>query len=173
MPGSNCCFLTCVQFLQEAGKVFRYSNLLKHFQQFVMMHRVKALFCVVNEAEVDVFLELSCFRDCLRESGSPVVSAEHPSIFSSSSHPRIHLSFFSVTGQGFNIIKNCSSKSSLILLTWHLSMDSPSVWNACPFIEDFLNLLNCKNNLGKLHIYTPRSHPLIYSVRISKRRNLE
>ena len=61
MPGSNCCFLTCVQFLQEAGKVFRYSNLLKHFQQFVMMHRVKALFCVVNEAEVDVSLELSAF----------------------------------------------------------------------------------------------------------------
>ena len=172
MSGSNCCLLICVQISQEAGQVVWYSHFLKNFPQFVVIHTVKG-FSLVNEAEVDVFLELSCFRDCLRESGSPVISAEHPSIFSSSSHPRIHLSFFSVTGQGFNIIKNCSSKSSLILLTWHLSMDSPSVWNACPFIEDFLNLLNCKNNLGKLQIYTPRSHPLIYSVRISKRRNLE
>ena len=32
-------------------------------------------------------------------------------------------------------------------------MDSPSVWNACSFIPDYLILLNCKNNLGKLQIY--------------------
>ena len=171
MSGSNCCLLMCTDFSggRSGGLVFPS---LEEFST-VCCDTHSQGFSLVNEAEVDVFLELSCFRDCLRESGSPVVSAEHPSIFSSSSHPRIHLSFFSVTGQGFNIIKNCSSKFSLILLTWHLSMDSPSVYNACPFIEDFLNLLNCKNNLGKLQIYTPRSHPLIYSVRISKRRNLE
>ena len=43
-----------------------------------MIHTVKG-FSVVNEAEVDVFLDLSCFRDSLRESGSPVVSAEQRS----------------------------------------------------------------------------------------------
>ena len=37
-----------------------YSHLLKSFPQFVMIHTVKG-FSVVNEAEVDVFLELSCF----------------------------------------------------------------------------------------------------------------
>ena len=37
-----------------------YSHLLKNFPQFVMIHTVKD-FSVVSEAEVDVFLKLSCF----------------------------------------------------------------------------------------------------------------
>jgi len=37
-----------------------YSHLLKSFPQFVMVHTVKD-FAIVNKAEVDVFLELSCF----------------------------------------------------------------------------------------------------------------
>ena len=37
-----------------------YSHLLKNFPQFVVLHTVKG-FSVVSEAEVDVFLELSCF----------------------------------------------------------------------------------------------------------------
>ena len=36
-----------------------YSHLLKNFPQFVVMDTVKG-FGIVNEAEVDVFLELSC-----------------------------------------------------------------------------------------------------------------
>ena len=39
-----------------------YSHLLKNFPQFAVSHTVK-VFSVVNEAEVDVFLELSCFFD--------------------------------------------------------------------------------------------------------------
>ena len=37
-----------------------YSHLFKNFPQFVLIHTVKG-FSKVNEAEVDVFLELSCF----------------------------------------------------------------------------------------------------------------
>ena len=37
-----------------------YSHLLKNFPQFVVIHTVKG-FSIVNEAEVDVFLEFSCF----------------------------------------------------------------------------------------------------------------
>ena len=37
-----------------------YSHLLKNFPQFVVIHTVKGL-SVVNEAEVDVFLEFLCF----------------------------------------------------------------------------------------------------------------
>ena len=37
-----------------------YSQLFKNFPQFVVIHTVKAI-SVVNEAEVDVFLEVSCF----------------------------------------------------------------------------------------------------------------
>ena len=36
------------------------SNLLKNFPQFVVIHTVK-IFGIVNEAEVDIFLEFSCF----------------------------------------------------------------------------------------------------------------
>ena len=39
-----------------------YSRLLKNVPQFVVIHIVKG-FGVVNKAEVDVFLELSCFID--------------------------------------------------------------------------------------------------------------
>ena len=60
MYGSNYCFLTSIQISQEAGKVVWYSCLLKNFQQFVLIHTVKG-FSIVNEAEVDVFLEFSCF----------------------------------------------------------------------------------------------------------------
>ena len=39
-----------------------YSHLFKNFPRFFVIHTVKG-FRVVNEAEVDVFLELSCFFD--------------------------------------------------------------------------------------------------------------
>ena len=56
----NCCFLTYIQVLQEAGKVVWYSHLLKNFPQCVVIHTFKG-FSIVNEAKVDAFLELSCF----------------------------------------------------------------------------------------------------------------
>ena len=39
-----------------------YSHLLKNFPQFVVIHTVKDI-GMVNKAEIDVFLELSCFFD--------------------------------------------------------------------------------------------------------------
>ena len=39
-----------------------YSHLFKNFPQFVVIHTVKG-FDIVNKAEVDVFLEFSCFFD--------------------------------------------------------------------------------------------------------------
>ena len=39
-----------------------YSHLLKNFPQFIVIHTVKG-FGIVNKAEIDVFLELSCFFD--------------------------------------------------------------------------------------------------------------
>ena len=39
-----------------------YSNLLKNFPKFIVIHIVKG-FGIVNKAEIDVFLELSCFFD--------------------------------------------------------------------------------------------------------------
>ena len=58
-----------------------YSHLLNNFPQFIVMHTVKG-FGIVNEAEVDVFLELSCFIDDLADVGNLISG---PSAFSKSS----------------------------------------------------------------------------------------
>ena len=39
-----------------------YSHLFQNFPQFIVIHTVKG-FGIVNKAEVDFFLELSCFFD--------------------------------------------------------------------------------------------------------------
>ena len=62
MSSSNYCFLACIQIAQEAGQVVWYSHLFENFPQFIVIHTVKG-FGIVNKAEVDVFLELSCFFD--------------------------------------------------------------------------------------------------------------
>ena len=54
ISGSNSCFLICTQVSQEAG------NMVWNCPQFVVIHTVKG-FSVINEAEIDVFLEFSCF----------------------------------------------------------------------------------------------------------------
>ena len=60
MSNSNSYFLTCKQISQEACQVVWYSHLFKNFPQFIVIHTVKG-FGIVNKAEIDVFLELSCF----------------------------------------------------------------------------------------------------------------
>ena len=51
-----------MQVSQEAGQVVWYSHLFQNFSQFIVIHTVKG-FGIVNKAEIDVFLELSCFFD--------------------------------------------------------------------------------------------------------------
>ena len=46
-----------------------YSHLLKNFPQFIVIQTVKG-FGIVNKAEIDVFLELSCFFDDLADVGN-------------------------------------------------------------------------------------------------------
>ena len=60
MSGSNYCFLTCIQVSPEAGQVVWYSHLFQNSPQFVVIHTVEG-FSVVNEAEIDVFLEIPSF----------------------------------------------------------------------------------------------------------------
>ena len=42
------------------GQVVWYSHLFQNFPQFIVIHTVKG-FSIVNKAEIDVFLEISCF----------------------------------------------------------------------------------------------------------------
>ena len=58
-----------------------YSHLFQNFPQFIVIHTVKG-FGVVNKAEVNVFLELSCFFDDSMDVGNLISSS---SAFSKSS----------------------------------------------------------------------------------------
>ena len=58
-----------------------YSHLFKNFPQFFVIHTVKG-FGVINKAEVDVFLEVSCFFDDPTVVGNLISG---PSAFSESS----------------------------------------------------------------------------------------
>ena len=71
MSSSNYCFLTCIQISQEAGQVVWHSHLFQNFPQFVVIHRVKG-FGIVNKAEIDVFLEFSCFFNDPTDVGNPI-----------------------------------------------------------------------------------------------------
>ena len=57
MSGSNCCFLTAYRFHRRQLRCSGIPICFRIFQ-FVVIHTVKAL---VNEAEIYVFLEFSCF----------------------------------------------------------------------------------------------------------------
>ena len=46
-----------------------YSHLFQNFPQFLVIHTVKG-FGIVNKAEIDVFLELSCFFDDPADAGN-------------------------------------------------------------------------------------------------------
>ena len=60
MSSSNCCFMACIKVSQEAGQLLWYSHLFQNFPQFIVIHTAKG-FGIVNKAEIDDFLELSCF----------------------------------------------------------------------------------------------------------------
>ena len=81
MSCSNCCFLTCIQISQEADQVVWYSHLFKNFPQLLAVHTAK-VFGIVNKAEVDIFLELSCIFDYPVDVGNLISDS---SVFSKSS----------------------------------------------------------------------------------------
>ena len=58
-----------------------YFDLVKNFPQFVVIHTVKG-FGIVNKAEVDVFLELSCFFDDPMDVGNLISGSSDFSKFS-------------------------------------------------------------------------------------------
>ena len=61
-----------------------YSHLFQNFPQFIVIHTVKD-FGIVNKAEIDVFLELSCFFDDPADVGNLI------SGFSAFSKPLVYL----------------------------------------------------------------------------------
>ena len=60
LSSCSCCFLTCIEVSKEAGQMVWYSHLFQNFPPFTVIHTVKG-FGTVNKAEIDIFMELSCF----------------------------------------------------------------------------------------------------------------
>ena len=89
MSDSNCCVLICLQVSQEAGKVVWCSHLLKNFPQFVVIDTVQ-VFSVVNEAEIDAFLEFPCFFYDPTDIGNLIFGS------TASSKPNLYIWNFSV-----------------------------------------------------------------------------
>ena len=58
-----------------------YSHLFQNFPLFIVIHTVKG-FGIINKAEIDVFLELSCFFDDAADVGNLISG---PSAFSKTS----------------------------------------------------------------------------------------
>ena len=89
MSSSNCCFLT---YIQVSRRQIRWSGIpiSENFPQFVVIHIIKG-FSIVNEAEVDVFLEFSSFFDDPTDvgnliSGSSALSKSSLNIWTFSVH---------------------------------------------------------------------------------------
>ena len=59
----------CIQVSQDAGQVVWYAHLFQNLPQCIVIHTVKG-FGIVNKAEIDVFLELSCIFDDPSDVGS-------------------------------------------------------------------------------------------------------
>ena len=81
MSSSNYCFLAYIQISQKTDQGVWYSHRFKTFPQFVVIHTVKG-FVIVNKAEVDIYLELSCFFDDSEDVGKLISGS---SAFSKSS----------------------------------------------------------------------------------------
>ena len=81
MSGSKCCFLTCIQVSQEAGKVVWYSHFFKNLTLVVVISTFKG-FHVIDKAELDVFLEFFSFSCDPVDDGNLISGS---SVFSKSS----------------------------------------------------------------------------------------
>ena len=67
-----------------------YSHVFQNFPQFIVIHTVKG-FGIVNKAEIDVFLELSCFFDDPADVGNLISGS---SAFSKTSFtPEVEVTF--------------------------------------------------------------------------------
>ena len=143
MSGSNCCFLTCIQVLQEAGKVIWYFHFFKNFPQLVVIHTVKG-FHLVNEAEADVFLEFLCFFYDPADVGNLISSS---SAFSRSSlniwkflvHVLLKPSwkdfehYFASLWNECNCVVVWTIFSSAFLWDWHENWPFPILWPLLSF----------------------------------------
>ena len=122
MSNSNCCFLTCIQISQEAGRVVWYLHTLKNFPQFVVIYTVKG-FVIVNRKEIDVFLDLSCFLDDPTDvgnliSGSSAFSKSSLNIWKFMVHVLLKAGLENFEHYFASVWDDCTGTPGLALLHW-------------------------------------------------------
>ena len=89
-----------------------YSHLFQNFPQFIVIHTVKG-FGIVNEAEVDIYLEFSCFFDDPVDVGNLISGS---SVFSKSSWNILNFMVHALLKPGFeNFEHYFASKMSAIV----------------------------------------------------------
>ena len=157
MSGSNCCFLTCIQLSQEAGKVVWYYHLFKNFPQFVLIYTVKG-FSKVNEA--DVFLEFSCFYFDWTDVGNLIFGS---SAFSKSSLYIWKFSVHVLLESNLRIlnITFLASKMSKILRQFEHSL---TLWRSIAIWSTSLPPHTCVHKLVCTHAHThTRKHTAMHS----------
>ena len=133
----NCWFLTCIQISQEADQVVWNSHLFQNYPQFILIHTVKG-FSIVNKAEIDVILELSCFFDdpvdvCNLISGSFVFEnqLEHLEVHSSRIVEAWLGEFWALLCWRVRWVQVCGSLS--ILWHWNENWPFPVLWPLLSF----------------------------------------
>ena len=67
MSSSNCCFLACIDFSRGRSGGLVFPSLSEFSTVYCDPHKG---FGIVNKAEIDVFLELSCFFDDAADVGN-------------------------------------------------------------------------------------------------------
>ena len=110
MSSSNCCLLTCLYVSQEASQVVWYSHLFQNFPQFIVIHLVKG-FGIVNKAEVDVSVELSCFFHDPADVGNLISG--------SSAFSKTNLNIVKFMVHVLQAITICIKQSSIICSLFH------------------------------------------------------
>ena len=166
MSSSSCCFLTFIQISQEAGQVVWYAHLFQNFPQFIVIHTVEC-FGVVNKAEIDVFLELSCFFDDPADIGNLISGS---SAFSKTSLNNWKFSVHVLLKPGLENFEhyftsmwdecNCAVAWALFgiafLRDWNENWPFPVLWPLLSFPKIFLTqglslgLLHCRQILCHL-----------------------
>ena len=167
MSSSNCCLLTCIQVSQKADQVVSYSHLSEFSTVYCDPHKG---FGIVNKAEIDVFLELSCFFHDPEDvgnliSGSSAFSKTSLNIWKCTVHILLKPGLENFKHYFTSVWDECSSLNILwhslsLRLEWKLTFSSPMATAAFSKFAGILSTALCQHHLLGFEIGQLKFHHL-------------